>query len=257
MLKSLFKPARFLDADLEDWHLQTWAWLMRHLGGMDRIGRTPLANPGRDCFPPGPGEGHARAAHVFDCVRRLMGMEHMPCRLEARVRPPAAAKVGELWALETPGDFSGTFQVVGGEAIITYSEDLAEEPARLVATLAHELSHYLIREIEDAPPGGHQAQELVTELTVAYRGLAVFNANTAFAFEQFGGTYSQGWRSRRSGYFSPRSWAFALAVFLALKGAAPDAADKWLSRSVAEETRKAGRYLAKRPQLLDPLRAIA
>ena len=218
MFGSLFKGARFLDAELEDWQLRTWAWLMRHRGGMGMIGRTALAAPSRDHFPPTEAVGEARAAHVFDCVRRHMSMaDDYPCRLEVRSPPPGAAQVGQFWVLQSPGAVNGTFDYVDGQAVICYADSLIDQPMRLVATLAHELSHYLILDIEEPPPGGWEAHELATDLAVAYRGLGVFSANTAFAFEQHGDTFSQGWRSQRNGYLSPRSWAFALAVFMALR----------------------------------------
>ena len=258
MFGSLFKAGRFLDAELEDWQLQAWAWLMRHRGGMAMISRTPLASPSREHFPPTEAVGEARAAHVFECVRRQMSMtdNDYPCRLEARTPPRADAQVGVFWVLESPGAVNGTFDIVEGQPVICYADSLVDQPMRLVATLAHELSHYLILDIEEAPPGGWEAHELATDLTVAYRGLGVFCANTAFSFEQHGDTFSQGWRSQRNGYLSPRSWAFAIAVFLALKGEPIDAAGPWLKGEVAGLTRAAGRYLAKNPHFLEPLRAI-
>lgn len=257
MFRSLFKGARFLDAELEDWHLETWAWLMRHRGGMERLRQTELVLPTRDFFPPSEAAGEARAEHVFDCVRRHMGMEHWLCRLEARGRTPQGARVGEFWSLDTPKSANGTFQVVNGEARICYSRDLIDNPTRLVATLAHELCHFYLYTIEEDPPGGEPGHELATELAVAYRGFAMFSANTAFSFEQHGDTFSQGWRSQRNGYFSPRGWAFALAVFLQLKDAPPDAGGKWLKPDIAEMVAAARRYLAKRPERLQPLLVLA
>jgi hypothetical protein len=104
-------------------------------------------------------------------------------------------------------------------------------------------------------PGGREAHELTTELCVAYSGFAIFGANAAFEFGQFQGAGIQGWQSQRHGYFSERSWAFALAVFLALKDApAPVGA---LKPSVAGLADKAARYLTRSPGLLEPLREIA
>ena len=257
MFGSLFKGARFLGADLEDWHLETWAWLMRHHGGMGRIAATPLVLPSRDFFPPSEAVDEARAEHVFDCVRRQMGMEHWLCRLEAQGRATGDGRVGEFWSLNTPRSANGTFQVVNGEARICYARDLIADPARLVATLAHELCHFYLHTIEEPPPGGEPGHELATELAVAYRGFAVFSANTAFSFEQHGDTFSQGWRSQRNGYFSPRSWAFALAVFLELKRSPADAADKWLKPEIREMVVAARRYLTKHPARLEPLFGLA
>ena len=257
MFGSLFKSARFLDADLEDWHLETWAWLMRNRGGMAQIQASAIALPTRDFFPPSDRVGEARAEHIFDCVRRHMGLETWPCQIEAIHGPPPSARVGEFWTLSTSRKANATFQVVNGVALIRYAGDLLDDPARLVATFAHELCHLLLYTVRETPPGGHEAEELATELAVAYRGLALFSANTAFSFGQFGDSFSQGWSARSSGYFSPRGWAFALAVFLNLKGVTASTVRKWLKPEVASLVQAAERYLAKRPSLLQPLREIA
>ena len=62
MFGKLFGGGRFLDEDLEDWQLETWAWLMRHLGGMAHLAGTPLVLPTKDFFPPSGAEGHDKAA---------------------------------------------------------------------------------------------------------------------------------------------------------------------------------------------------
>jgi hypothetical protein len=50
-----FKPAPFLDPEDEAWHLETWAWMLRHWGGLDDLKRSPLVTPtvfrGRAFFP--------------------------------------------------------------------------------------------------------------------------------------------------------------------------------------------------------------
>jgi len=252
MFGSWLKGPRFLDADLEDWHLEAWAWLMRHRGGLERIHATPLVLPSRDYFPPTEATGEARAEHVFNCVRKLMGMEHWWCRLEPRGLAPRE-QVGEFWSLSSRRSTNGTFQVVNGEARICYARDLVDHPMRLVATFAHELSHFLLSTIEEDPPGGEVGHELVTELCVAHRGFAVFSANSAFSFHQHGDAFSQGWRSQHNGYFSPRGWAFALAVFLELKQAPADEGFKHLKPDLAEMVTAARRYLTKRPERLAPL----
>ena len=256
MLGRLFGHSSFLGEDLEPWCLETWAWLMRNLAGMSRLRQTHLVTPSRDYFQPSDAKGADRAIYGFDRVKALMGMSAWPCELVASRRAPAVARIGEFWNLTNPKAVNGTFQVADGRAIIRYAPELVEQPMKLVATFAHELSHYLICGVEEPPPGGSAASELLTELAVAYSGLGIFSANVAFSFQQHGDTFSQGWQAQRNGYFSPRSWSFAIAVFLALKGESPSAASRWLNREVVGSTEKARRYLAKHPALLEPLLAI-
>jgi hypothetical protein len=253
----LFGKQAFLEKELEAWSLETWAWLMGALGGMRRLERTRLVLANKDFFPPTETEGAERGRYVFDQVRRWMGIGDWACTLESYERPPGMASLGGLAMVKGDRAPSGTFRVTDGQPIISYALDLVDEPRLLIATLAHELSHYMVRYARaDGPPPGHpEAHELTTELCVAYAGFAVFAANTAFEFEGHHFAGGHGWSSRRHGYFSERSWAFALAVFLALKGAEPPAGV--LKPSVADLTNKAQRYLSRNPGLLEPLRQIA
>ena len=254
---ALFGKSTFLEKELEAWSLETWAWLMRSLGGMQRLERTPLVLANKDYFPPTDTKGAERGRYIFDLVRRWMGIGDWACVLESYQRPPANANLGGLAMLRGPSDPSGTFRVENGQAVVSYALDLVDQPRVLIATLAHELSHYMIAHAwtKVPNPGGAEAHELATELCVAYSGFAVFSANAAFEFGQFQGAGVQGWSSQRRGYFSERSWAFALAVFLALKEA--EAPTGVLKPSVADLTDKAARYLTRNPGLLEPLRQIA
>jgi hypothetical protein len=257
VMLGLFGKSRFLENELEAWSLETWAWLMRSLGGMRWLQRAPLVLPNKDFFAPTDTEGAERGRYIFDLVARWMGIHDSVCALESYDRRPAYADLGGLAMLKGPNEPSGAFRIEDGRPIVTYALDLVDQPRVLIATLAHELSHYLIaRAWAQGPcPGGRDAHELATEMCVAYRGFGVFGANAAFEFGQFQGAGVQGWSSRRHGYFSERSWAFALAVFLALKG--EEAPGGVLKASVADLTDKAARYLKRNPGLLEPLRQIA
>lgn len=228
---------------------------MANLGGMRRLGRAPLVLANRAFFPPTTTEGHARALYVFDRVRTLMGMDEWPAELEPVERLEARQRVGLYAVLERGGSANGTFRIEDGKVFITYATDLVADPRRLIATLSHELSHYLLATIRKPVPGGQELHELATELTVAYAGFGVFGANRAFTFEQHQDPFGQGWSTQRSGYFSERTWAFALALFATLRGI--EVPRDQLKGSVADLTRNALSYLKRNDGLLQPLRAIA
>ena len=240
----------FLDEDLEAWCLDTWAWLMRNLGGMERLARTPLITPSRDFFPPTEFEGEARAEYIFNCVKRWMGMADWWCELHAFDRP-TRPEAGPLWAVQHGRQANGTFQVANGQVRIRYARDLIDKPIDLVGVFAHELAHYRLATVAEPSPAGEEAHELETDLTVAFLGFGVFAANRAFSFER----HSQGWQTQRNGYLSERTWAFALALFLALKQDGGDI-KRWLKPSLASDVARAGRYLEKKVALVDDLRSI-
>ena len=248
----LFGKSRFLDEDLEDWFLETWAWLMAKSGGIDRMRNTPLVTPTRDFFPPTDAVGHEKALHVFDCIKHLMGLQAWDCELAEKTRA-GSRQVDRYLFVSGGASAAGTFQVRDGKVTITYASDLIDQPMALVSTLAHELAHYRLAILGEHGPGGHEAHELATELAVAHAGFAIFSANSAFDFSRFNSGGDQGWRSAQKGYFSDRTWAFALALFLKLKGE-ERGADRWVKPIIKDMVKAATKYLDKRPELLAPLK---
>ena len=99
MLKRLLGNGTFLDPDVEVWHLETWALLIQRLGRQVSLAETPVALPTREFFPPTEAKGHARAEHVFACVKSAMGMEDWPVTLEAQPE----RRGGERVATRSPG----------------------------------------------------------------------------------------------------------------------------------------------------------
>lgn len=243
----------FLDADVEAWHLEAWRDLKARLAAEVSLADTPVVLPTRDFFPPTETIGHERAQYLFQTVRDLMGMGDWACDLEAQPMRDTGRQVSEFVFIQGGDDPNGTFRIEpSGRVVITYAPDLLDDPQSLIASFAHELAHYLLSPHADLAED--ETHELMTDLTVAYTGFGVFGANSAFRFEQHGDAFGQGWRSRSAGYLSPRSWAFALAVFGELRGS-DGGMGGHLGSNIEAERRKAAAYLRKRPELLDGLRA--
>lgn len=254
MLSGLFSARTFLDADVEAWHLDVWGILIDRFGDDLSLADTPAALPTRDFFPPTGATGHGKALHVLSCVRSIMQMPetNWPCALVQQSPTTTGARVDEFLHIAGDPGPGGTFQIGDDGAVtITYAPELVDDPMGLVATLAHEMAHYLlVGEVDLVEDDTH---ELMTDLMVAYVGLGVFGANAAFSFQQHGDAFGQGWSARSAGYLSPRSWAFALAVFGELRGD-DGGMGRYLKPEIEGLRRQAIRYLGKRPNLLSNLR---
>lgn len=250
---------RFLDPEVEEWHLECWAWLMRNLGGVEVLRETPLVLPTADFFPKPGGEGHAVAETIFFRVRDLMGLAQWPCTLVER--EDTSAEVGEFLRLQPQGKpVAGTFESDGREVIVTYAPDLVRRPYNLIGTFAHELAHYVLHTIEEPPPGAEaepMIEELATELAVVYFGFGLMAANGAFSFEQHQDFGRSGWQGGSWGYFSEDGWCFALAVFLALSGADEAEARRHLKPNLAKRLTQANARLAQAPEMIENLRAVS
>jgi hypothetical protein len=242
-----------LKPDDENWQLETWRWLLEQLGGIDDLRTQPLVTPTRDFFPPTDAQGHNRAEHVFATVKELMGLQDWHCKLVAQLERPDA-KVSDVAYLKFENNSQqplGTFGAEENEIVITYDPGLVDDPVGLVATLAHELSHYLLSS-RGEPPGGWENHEFCTDLAVVYSGFGLFGAATSFRY--YSG--AQSWGYSKAGYLTQSEWTFALAVYLALREQSVADAKPWLPSHLYSGVAKAAKYLASQPQKLDPLKTV-
>jgi hypothetical protein len=74
----------------------------------------------------------------------------------------------------------GTFGVAGNRIAISYVPALLKRPDHLIATLAHELAHYLLATARESPPCEKEEGEFLTDLAAVYLGFGVFLANARF-----------------------------------------------------------------------------
>ena len=232
----LFKARPPVDPDEYEWLLACFAWLMREFGGIERVRTTPLALPVTSFFPASKLEGHDRALELFGQVKALCGMTEWPCDLVPGVpeRETHVAR-GQLLRHETPPPPLGTFGHADGRYYITYNPSVLERPHSLVATFAHELSHYLLHSVERLPPGGSELEEHATDLGAVFMGFGTFLANSAKNYHQTT-TY---WQMRSQGYLSENALVTGLAIFVLLSGADEKAAERDLKDYLRGPFRKA------------------
>lgn len=243
------EPKPLLEPHHEDWQLAGWRWLIDCLGERCPLERTALVLPNFDFFPATDAEGHALAEHLFEHVARLMNVEAQAFDLVPHDDFPEGVDHGDHVA--------GTFSVSeGARMTVTYHPRLLEEPTELIGVLSHEIAHGIMRTFDSAPPGGWEMEEFATELTTAYFGFGLFGANKAFQTR----TSSDWWKwfggvtISTSGYLSQEHWAFALAVFLRLRGEDPAAAEPWLGPVLKKMLKRGLAYVDARPDVLASLK---
>ena len=153
----------------------------------------------------------------------------------------------------------GTFSLSedSGESVrITYNPDLLQNRISLVATFAHELSHYLIAAAKSEPPGGWESNEFVTDLAGVFLGFGVFLVNSSFNFRQYTELQSEGWSYEKHGYLSERDLLYALAIFSVTLNIEPADVTPHLKTWMGGDFRKAIKEVAAMDTEISRLRGI-
>jgi hypothetical protein len=88
----------------------------------------------------------------------------------------------------------------------------------IIATIAHELSHVLLSEIRRIK----NYDEYLADLLTIYFGIGIFNSSAALNF--YKGSYYSGYN--KQGYLNEKEWAYALALFISIRG---ESNPKWLN----------------------------
>jgi hypothetical protein len=254
----LFGPKLPVDEDELEFQLATLKWLQAEFG---EVGQA-LILPTPAFFPPSPRKGHGRIEDLFHHVKSAAQMLDWPCELRAGAQD-RPVQIGAALLLRHEGAPApcGTFQVQAADGtqkvVITYNPALADDPDALIATLAHELAHYLMSTARSDPPGGWELHELHTDLAAVYIGFGLFLANSARSFAQFSDGSVSGWSARTQGYLSEGALVTALAVVERLAGRDPADAAPWLKDYLRKDLARSAKALARRfPDMRETVGAI-
>jgi len=251
-----FKSKPILSEQDREFQIETYKWLLRHFGGKEFYEEAQLVLPTREYFPSKVDSPEEAAEETFETVKKYAGMEKWPCQLIAQ-EEDIDPVVGETLVIQNaPRSALGTFEHKGkGEAVITYNPASLSDPAQLVATFAHELSHYLTGTAIEPPPGGWDNWEFATDIAATFLGFGVFMANSTFNFSQYTSIGSQGWHTSGSGYLTESEHVYALAIFMLLKDIPVSEALAFLKPSLKKLLKKAIKEINE-GSTIEELRAI-
>jgi hypothetical protein len=251
-----FKRKPIVDSDTAQWHVDNFTWLVATFGGNGAFADSVLVLPKPGFFPADGQEGHAKALHILERVKHYCGMDDWPVELVPDHNPVADRSSTISVAAPVHGKHAlGTFSVAGNAVQISYVPALLARPDRLIATLAHELAHYLLATASTSPPCEDDEHEFLTDLTAAYLGFGVFMANSVFEFEAIQDGPMQGWRYGRSGYLPEQDLVFATALFIAVKELDPHPAYQCLKPHLAKLLKRALRDLTADRRYVEQIRA--
>ena len=126
-----------------------------------------------------------------------------------------------------------------GKYHVAIEKEGLSEPAKLIATIAHEFSHIKLLGEKRITKNN----EPLTELVTIVFGLGVFNANSAFQFKRT----TTSWGYSKMGYLSQMEWGYALALFAHIR---KEETPSWLvhlDRSIKADFKQSRKFILKNP----------
>jgi len=260
-IKEMFKQKPFVDADTKAWIFDTYSWALRNLSSDIFYGETVLVLPTNDFFPDKSSDSEELSLLIFERVKKYAGMDGWECELLSQEQDVNPVVSPTVVIHNSPKGPAGTFSIQKDDlnknkATITYNQNQVKNPQMLIATFAHELSHYLGATIVEFPPGGEEAWEPATDLIAVFIGYGLFLANTAFTSEAFTGIDSQGWSTQTQGYLSENDLIYAISIFCILKKISISSVEPHLKKSLRSGFKKAMKEISKNKDDMEKLRSI-
>ncbi len=252
----LFGSKKLIDGDEWEWQLACFQWLLKNTGGIEEFRKYLLIKPTRDFFPSTYADKPNQAELLFNIIKTHAAMTDWPVTLRAgeKSKPNSLHPATNFVHEKAPP--LGTFQTVKNssgmhDVIINYNPNLLENIEGFIATMAHELSHYLMHSFNTLPPGGKKLEEHATDLCTVFIGFGIFLSNNAKTADGFTDFDQQGWQVGYAGYLSEAALITALSITETLAGRDPMMAQNYLKPYLAKDLKKACKYLSKREILND------
>jgi hypothetical protein len=223
------------------WIYDHYLWLEKALPLRAAKPAKVLITPGKEFFPDHWRGTHESALAVFDRMRAIMEIADWPCSLYQKPSIPVPIGIGSSQSKDAAGTFAGKNEQ---EVLISYSAGLLKEPVSYVATIAHELCHYLLAKVTTEPPCTWKELEPLTDLASVVEGFGVFAANSHFNFRGWTDVGTQGWSAKKIGYLNEAELGFSLAIFCVRNGIEPKSTAKLLKLNPREVFLDALGYVA-------------
>lgn len=183
------------------------------------------------------------AIDVVEITKHLMFINETDIKVEFYSDSPIESSEGSLLSSPAEGidgkwtSTAGTYQQNENEIIISFELSQLRNPISLIATTAHELSHYILLGEENVTD-----DEVLTDLTAIFYGFGIFIGNTRFEFSQYSGASTSGWQSRATGYLPEPVIAYATA-YLSHKRKENTDYKKFFNKTMLSYFNKSIRYL--------------
>lgn len=256
---SLFKPRPLLDDATVQWLFDCYAWALQQFDAKVFHETTQLIQPNDRFFPGRVDSVEGMANLIFDKVKAYAGVAHWPTRLldgtQCRIDAPVNLVLSGPLRLSD----GGTPEAVAEDQRlpVAYDPALVNNPEAMIASLSHQLAHYLASLGETPPPGGKENWAQGTEVLAVFLGFGLMVANSAFnvRIPRCGSCAPQ--PADRQSFLSQYDITYALAIFCVLKGIPNREVVPSLKGSLRGFFKKAVREVSANRATLDRLQQVA
>lgn len=255
---------KIIDQESIEWQLEHFEVLIRQLSTGPGLPDAELQLPTRENFldkenPDRVYKGQELAEFLLNKVKAQCGIPEVKVKL-VPTKESKPENIGGSVILQTTDQnaAAGRYIVEKDETgeyqeSITYDQDLTRDPAQLIATLAHELSHLLHNRARELPEFDPPIlYEMFTDLTAVYLGYGVFLSNGRFSYE----STNEAWKSDSTGYLSEAELIVATAIFLQIKRIDPENAGVHLKKHLQKMLKNAFKQLAQYEDKIELLRKM-
>jgi hypothetical protein len=256
-----------------DWLLAAVRWLLDGPEAALFRGRR-LIRPAAEDYPDSELSGDDLAVRVLDLTKQYAGLGQSRTRL-VRVDSPVQDLSDSLGGvrLENSSAACPAEDALDGsesdEAVVIWTEDLLDEPDRMVAWFARELGRIVVNRAGTEPPGadsGAPVRELAAEVAAGLLGFGLFLIRAAFRLESLvpatanallGLGLGGGWRPVIQGCLGQEDLAYLLTVFCRYNGLSESEVSPWLGENARVYFIEAERDLDQRGEFLMHLGELA
>lgn len=197
----------------------------------------PLVLPTKEFFTAGKGNSPEVVLTLVKDIQRQLKIDGAQIDVAPLNRLPAEYR----HEYQSTSEVGGTWQGDENGGTISYDPERANEPMSFISTLVHEVMHHRLHMIEEYPPGGPEAEEIATDLHCITTGFGIF---------QLAGAETAGWQ----GYLRQPTRAYALSVFLAIRGMDLETCFEFLPSRSRKLLKRSSKELAKHFEVIEELR---
>jgi len=220
VLSRLFNSKPLIDEATSQWLFDCYAWALQQFDAQLFRDKTVMVLPNDRFFPGRVDSIEGMASLIFDKVKQYAAVSHWPTRL-VDSRQCTAQQQAQLVIAGSLREAKGVAADDVEESqrlVIPYDPALVNNPEAMIASLSHQVAHYMAGLAETPPPGGEQSWAQATEVLAVFLGFGLMFANSAFNVRiQSCGSCGAPPVDRQS-FLSQYDTTYALAIFCVLKG---------------------------------------